>query len=94
MNIIIYSPQGNIHRAIQANVHSSVVSRLSKVLYLSSLTSSICRRGGRNPGIKNRTKVQRNINELVNFGSPNQHLSILKKVLRNPDLRKSDHLIY
>ena len=31
MNIIIYSPQGNVHRTTQANINSPVVSRLSKV---------------------------------------------------------------
>ena len=64
MNVIICSPQGNVHRTIQANINSSVVSRLSKVSDSSSLTSSISMRGrsksgGRKTGIKNRSKVQR-----------------------------------
>ena len=41
MNVIICSPQGNVHRTRQANINSSVVSRLSRVSDLSSLTSSI-----------------------------------------------------
>ena len=62
MNIIICSPQGNVHRTTQANINSSVVSRLSKVSDSSSLTSSISMRGrsksgGRKPGVKNRSKV-------------------------------------
>ena len=53
MNIIICSPQGNIHRTPQVDVNSSVVSRLSKVSDSSSLTLSIYLRGERNPCIKN-----------------------------------------
>ena len=41
MNVIICSPQGNVHRTRQANIDSSVVSRLSRVSDLSSLTSSM-----------------------------------------------------
>ena len=62
MNIIICSPQGNVHRTIQANTNSSVVSRLSKVSDLSSIISSISMRGrsksgGRKAGVENRSKV-------------------------------------
>ena len=98
MNVIICSPQGNFHRTTQANINSSVVSRLSKVSDSSSLTSSISMRGrsksvGRKPGVKNRSKVQRIVDELVNCGSPNQQLKTLKEVLRNPDLRQTNELI-
>ena len=76
MNIILCSPQVNCHRTTQANVDSYVVSRLSKVYDSSSLTSSISMRGrskigGRKPGIKNRSKIQRIVDESVNCGSPN-----------------------
>ena len=54
MNIIIYLPQGNIYRIPQAGVHSSAVSRINKVSESSSLTSSICRNGGKKPRVKNR----------------------------------------
>ena len=76
-NIIICLSQGNVHRTTQANINSSVVSRLSKVSDSSSLTSSISMRGRsksgvRKPGVKNRSKVQRIVEELVNCGSLNQ----------------------
>ena len=66
MNIIICSPQGNIHRITQVDVNSSIVSRLSKLSDSSSLTLSICQRGGRKSGVKNRTKFKRIIDELIN----------------------------
>ena len=64
MNIIICSPQGNLHRTTQATINSSVVLGISKVSDSSFLTSSISMRGrsksgGRKTGIKNRSKVQR-----------------------------------
>ena len=98
MNIIICSPQGNVHRTIQANINSSVVSRLSKVSDSSFFTSSIRMRGrskqvGRKAGVKNRSKVQWIVDELVNCGSLNQKLSTLKEVLRNPDLRQTNEII-
>ena len=97
-NIIICLPQGNVHRTTQANINSSVVSRLSKVYNLSSLTSSISiggrsKSGGRKTGFKNRSKVQRIVDELVNCGSPNQQLLTLKEVLRNPDIRQTNEFI-
>ena len=60
-----------MHRTSQAGVHSSVVSRLSKLSDYSSPTLSLCRRGGRKSGVKNRTKSKRIVDELVNCGSPN-----------------------
>ena len=65
---------------------------------MSSLTSSISmisrsKSSGRKAGVKNRSKVQRIVDELVNCGSPNQQLKTLKKVLRNPDLRQTNKLI-
>ena len=98
MNVIICSPQGNIHRTRQADINSSVVSRLSRVSDSSSLTSPLGTRdwnksGGRKPGVKNRSKVQRIVDELVNCGSPNQQLKTLKEVLRNLDLRQTNELI-
>ena len=92
MNVIIYSPQGNVHRTRQANINSSVVSRLSRVSNLSSFTSSISmtrrsKSSGRKAGVKNRSKVQRIMDELVNCVSPSQQLITLEEVLRNPDLR-------
>ena len=71
MNVIICSPQGNVHRTRQANIDSSVVSRLSRVSDLSSLTSSMSmisrsKSGGRKAGVKNRSKIQRIVDELVN----------------------------
>ena len=69
MNIIIFSPQSNIHRTTQADIHSSVVYRLSKISDASSLTSLICRR---RYGVKNRTKVQRIVDKLVNCENLNQ----------------------
>ena len=62
MNITICSPQYNVHRTTQANINSSIASRLSKVSDLSSLTSSISMRGrnksgGRKLGVKNSSKV-------------------------------------
>ena len=33
------------------------------------------------------------MDELVNYGSPNQQLKTLKEVLRNPDLRQKNELI-
>ena len=76
MNITICSPQYNIHRTTQANINSSIAYRLSKVSDSSSLTSSISMRGrskigGRKPGIKNRSTIQRIVDESVNCGSPN-----------------------
>jgi len=93
MNVIIFSLQGNVHRTTHANINSSVVSRLSRVSDLSSLTSSISiisrsKSGGKKAGVKNRSKVQRIVDELINGGSPNQQLKTLKDVLRNPDLRQ------
>ena len=98
MNVIIYSPQGNAYRTRQVNINLSVVSRLSRVSDLSYLTSSIsmiCRSksGGRKVGVKNRSKVQRIVHELVNYGSSNQQLETLKEVLRNPELRQTNELI-
>ena len=98
MNVIICSPQDNVHRTTQANINSSVVSRLSRVSDFSSLTSSISmtsrsKSGGRKAGVKNRSKVQRILDELVNCGIPNQQLKTLKEVLRNPDLRQKNELI-
>ena len=98
MNVIICSPQGNVHMTRQTNITSSIVSRLSRVSDLSSLTSSISMISrskcvGRKAGVKNRSKVQRIVDELVNCGSPNQQLKTLKEVLRNPDLRQTNELI-
>ena len=93
MNTIICPPQANIHRITQIGVYSSIVSRLSKVSYSLSLTLLICRRFRRKNGMKNRTKVQRIVDELVNCGSPNQQLLTVKEVLRNPDLRKTNEII-
>ena len=98
MNIWICSPQGNVHKTTQTDINLSVVSRLSKVSDSSSLTSSISMRGRsksgeRKHGVKNRSKVQRIVDELVNYGSPNQQLLTLKEVLRNPDLRQINELI-
>ena len=67
-------------------MNSSIVSRLSKVSNSSSLTSSISMRGrsklgGKEPGVKNRSKVQPIVEELVNCGSPNQQLLTLKEIL-------------
>ena len=64
IDIIICSPQGNDHRTRQANIDSSVVSRLSRISDLSSFTSSMSmisrsKSGGRKAGVKNRSKVQR-----------------------------------
>ena len=97
MNVIICSPQGNVHRTRKASIDSSIVSRLSRVSDLSSLTSSMSvsrsKSGGRKAGVKNRSKVQRIVDELINCGSPNQQLKTLKEVLRNPDLRQTNELI-
>ena len=98
MNIIICSPQGNIHKAAQSDITSSVVSRLSKISDSLSITSSIDRidrskKGGRKSGVKNRPKVQQIVNELVNYGSPNQQFLTLKNVLRNPGLRQTNEFI-
>ena len=79
INIIIYSPQGNIHSTTQDDARSSIVSRLIKVLDFSSLTSSFCRWGGRKLGLKKRTKSQRIMNELVSCESSNQQLLTLKQ---------------
>ena len=49
--------------------------------------------GGRKAGVKNRSKVQQIVDELVNCGSPNQQLKTLNEVLRNPDLRQTNELI-
>ena len=62
MNVIICSPQGNVHRTRQANINTSVVSRLSRVSDLLALTSSISmirksKCGGKKAGVKNRSKV-------------------------------------
>ena len=98
INIIICSPQGNIHRTTQENVDSSAVSRLSKVTDSLSLTSSISMKGRsksdeKKPGVKDRSNVQRLVDELVNCGSPNQQLLTLKEVLQNSDLRQTNELI-
>ena len=79
MNIIICSPQGNVYKTTLANIKSYLVSRLRKLSGTSSLTSSIIIRGksksgGKKPGVKNRSKVQRIVDELVNCGSSNQQL--------------------
>ena len=92
MNAILCSPQGNVYRTRHANINSSVVSRLSRVSDLSSLTSSISiisrsKSGGKKADVKNRSKVQRIMDELVNCVSPSQQLITLEEVLRNPDLR-------
>ena len=81
-----------------ADIISSVVSRLSKESDSSSLTSSICRRGkskigGRKPSIRNRSKVQRIVGELVKCKSPNQQFLTMKEELRNHDLRQINELI-
>ena len=98
MNVIICSPRGNVHRITQTDINSSVVSRLRKLSDSSSLTSSISMRGrsklgGRKPGVKTRSKVQRIVDELVNCRSPNQQLLMLTEVLRNPGLREPNELI-
>ena len=93
MNIRICSPHDNIHRTTHTDVHSSVISRLSTISDSSSLTVLICRRGGKKPRVKNRPKVQRIVDELVNCGSVNQQLLILKEVLRSPHQRKANYLI-
>ena len=49
--------------------------------------------GGRKSGVRNKSKVQRILDELVNSGSPNQQLLTLKEVLRNPDLRQTKETI-
>ena len=77
MNVIVWSPQGNVHRTTQANFNSSAVSRLSWLSDLSSITSSISmisrsKSSGRKAGVKIRSKVQRIVDELVNCGSTNQ----------------------
>ena len=83
MNIIIWLPQGNVHKTTQTDINSSVVSRLSKVSDSSSLTFSISlegrsKPGGRKPGVKNRSNVQQIVDELVKCGSPNEQLLTLK----------------
>ena len=98
MNIIICPPQGSVHRTTQGDINSSVVSRICKVSDSSPVTSSISMRdrskpGGRKLGVKNRSKIQRIVDELVNCGSPNQQLLALKRVLRNPDLRQTNEFI-
>ena len=47
----------------------------------------------RKAGVKNRSKVQRIVDELVNCGSLNQQLKTLKEVLRNPNHRQTNELI-
>ena len=54
------------------------------MLHLSSLISSNCRRGWRKPNVRYKTKVQEIVDELVNCGSANQQLSILKELFKNP----------
>ena len=49
--------------------------------------------GERKAGVKNRSKVQRIVDEFVNCGSPNQQSKTLKEVLRNPDLRQTNEFI-
>ena len=49
--------------------------------------------GGGKLGVKNRSKVQRIVDKLVSCVSPNQQLSTLTEVLRNPDLRQTNELI-
>ena len=93
INKIISLPQDIMYRATQADVYSSVVSRRSKVSDSSSLTLSICRRGGRKPGVKNRMKVQRFIDDIFNCRNPNQQLLNLKEVLWNPNISKTNKLI-
>lgn len=61
INTIIYLPQGNMHRTSQAGVHSSVVSRLSKLSDYSSPTLSLCRRGEENLVLK----IERKVEELL-----------------------------
>ena len=39
-------------------------------------------------GVKIRSKVQRLVDVLVDYGSPNQHILTLKDVLKNPTLRQ------
>ena len=61
MNIIICSPQGNVHRTRQANINSSVISRLSRLSEVSSLTSSMSmisrsKSDGRKAGVKKQIK--------------------------------------
>ena len=68
--------KNSIHRATQTDINSYVVSKLSKVSDSSFLTLSIGRIGtsktcGRTHGVKNRSKVQRIVDELVDFGIPN-----------------------
>ena len=68
--------KNSIHRATQTDINSYVLSRLSKVSDSSSLTLSIGRIGrsktcGRTHGVKNRSKVQRIVDEFVDFGIPN-----------------------
>ena len=99
INVIICSSQSNVHRTRHANINLSIVFRLSRISnLLSSLTSSISmisrsKSGGRKASVKNRSKVQRIVDELVNYGSPNQQLKTLKEVLWNPDLRQTNEII-
>ena len=50
-----------MHRTSQAGVHSSVVSRLSKLSDYSSPTLSLCRRGEENLVLK----IERKVEELL-----------------------------
>ena len=98
MNIIICSPQGNIHRTTQADIASSLVFRLSKVSNSSSFSLSICHIGkskidGRKPNIRNSSKVQRIVEKLFNCGSHNRKLLTVEEVLQNPDLRQTNEHI-
>ena len=82
MNIKICSSQSKLHKKTQAKTLSSDVARLSKPSDLLSLPLSSARRGGRKSGAKNRTKVERIVDDLVNCGTPNQQILTLKEVLK------------
>ena len=90
MNTIIYSQQGSFHRTTKDQSLTSVVSRLNKVsdISLKSFTSIRSKFGGIKTEVKNKSKIQKLVDALVDYRSQNYHILTLKDVLNNITLRQ------
>ena len=82
MNIIIHSQQGSFHRTTKDQSLTSVVSRLNKVSDISfkSFTSIRSKFGGIKTEVKNKSKIQKLVDKLVDYGSSNQQILTLKEI--------------
>ena len=81
MNIIIYSSQCFFHKMTKAKIISYNMSMLTKVSNLLSLSPSTVRCTERKFRIKNWTKEETFVEELISCGSINERILNVKEVL-------------